>query len=437
MNLMEKIVSLAKRRGFIYPSSEIYGGLGNFYDFGHLGVLLKRNIKNIWWKTYVLSRDDIFGLDSSLILHPQVWQASGHLKSFSDPLTECLSCHKRFRLDDLTGDKPPKDFGKLKCPECGGKLKAPRQFNLMFKTFIGTLEDSASAVYLRPETAQGIFINFRNYLSSYHPNLPFGIAQIGKAFRNEITPGNFIFRTREFEQMEIEYFIEPGKDDKWYKYWINERLSWYKKYSLKEKNLRLRAHGKKELSHYSKATSDIEYLFPWGWGELEGIANRTDFDLSAHQKQSKRDMRYFDEKTKKSFFPFVIEPSAGADRSALAFLIDAYHEDGKRVVLRFHPKIAPVKVAVFPLVKNKKELVDYARSVYSMLQDKLTVVFDDRGNIGKRYYAQDEIGTPFCVTVDYDTLSDDTVTVRDRDTTTQERVKKNKLLKYFQNRLDS
>lgn len=423
MDLMEKIVSLAKRRGFIYSSSEIYGGLGSSYDYAHYGVLLKNNIKNLWWNENVISRDDILGLDSCLILNPRVWEASGHLSSFTDPLVECRKCHHRFRSDQL---KVPG-----KCPDCQGELTKSRQFNLMFKTFIGPVEDSASVVYLRPETAQGIFINFENFVKTFNKKLPFGIAQIGKAFRNEITPGNFIFRMREFEQMEIEYFVRPGEDEKWHEYWLDERLNWYKKYGIKSENLRLRKHDKNELSHYSKATFDIEYKFPWGWGELEGIANRTDFDLKAHQKFSGKDLSCFDETANKSITPFVIEPSAGADRSTLAFMLDAYHEEEKRVLLKFHPAVAPVKVAVFPLVSNKSDLVDYAKSVYRILKQNLNAVFDDRGNIGKRYYAQDEIGTPFCITIDYDTLEDNTVTVRFRDTTKQERIKKDRLLEYF------
>lgn len=438
MDLMEKVVNLAKRRGFIFQNSEIYGGLSSIYDYGHYGVLLKNNIKKFWWKDNVLDRDDMLGLDSAVIFHPKVWEASGHVSSFTDPLVECKSCHLRYRADHLYEGK----FGEVKtidgkprCPACGGELTQERKFNLMFKTHIGPVEDDASLVYLRPETAQGIFIDFKSLLSMYGRKLPLGIAQIGKAFRNEITPGNFTFRMREFEQMEIEFFVSPDSSSDWHKVWLDERMKWYKKYGIKSDHLRLRQHGKNELSHYSKATYDIEYLFPWGWGELEGIANRTDFDLKQHQKYSGKDLSYFDEESKKSFIPYVIEPSAGADRATLAFLIDAYHEDGKRVILNLHPSLSPVKVAVFPLVANKEELVTYARKVYKMLKPNFVAMWDDRGNIGKRYYAQDEIGTPWCLTIDYDTIKDDTVTVRSRETTKQERIKVTSLIDYFNKQL--
>ena len=374
------------------------------------------------------------GLDSAVILHPKAWQASGHVSSFTDPLVECKSCHLRFRSDHLFAGK----FGEIKtidgkprCPECSGELTEEKKFNLMFKTHIGPAEDTASVVYLRPETAQGIFVDFKTILITYRKKVPFGIAQIGKAFRNEITPGNFTFRMREFEQMEIEFFVAPATDDKWHKYWLNQRMKWYQNLGIKKDHLRLRPHTKDELSHYSKSTFDIEYLFPWGWGELEGIANRTDFDLTQHQKYSGRDLTYFDETAQKSYTPYVIEPSAGADRATLAFILDAYYEDNKRVVLKFHPQLAPIKVAIFPLLANKEELVKKARNIYTQLQPHFTVVWDDRGNIGKRYYAQDEIGTPWCITVDYDTMKDDTVTVRDRDTTKQERVKSSNLVSFF------
>lgn len=435
---MEKVVNLTKRRGFIFPGSEIYGGVSSIYDYGHYGVLLKNNIKRLWWQDNVLKRDDIVGLDSAVILHPKVWEASGHVSSFTDPLVECKSCHQRFRADHLYegkfGEVKTTD-GKPRCTFCNGELTEEKKFNLMFKTHIGPVEDSTSAVYLRPETAQGIFVDFKAVIASYGKKLPFGIAQIGKAFRNEITPGNFTFRTREFEQMEIEFFVTPATSEKWYKIWLDERIKWYKKYGIKEDHLRLRQHEKHELSHYSKATFDIEYLFPWGWGELEGIANRTDFDLKQHQKYSGKDLTYFDEENKKSYIPYVIEPSAGADRATLAFLIDAYHEDGKRVVLNLHPRLSPVKIAVFPLVANKEELVTYAKKVHEMLKSSFVTAWDDRGNIGKRYYAQDEIGTPWCITVDYDTIKDDTVTVRSRETTKQERVKVADLNSYFDEKL--
>lgn len=434
MELMEKIVSLCKRRGFIFLSSEIYGGLSSIYDYGHYGVLLKNNVKNLWWEDCVLKKDNIIGLDSAVILHPKVWVASGHVSSFTDPLVECKKCHHRFRTDHLSEGKYGEyrqDRGRPLCPDCGGTLTEEKLFNLMFKTYIGSVDDSTLQVYLRPETAQGIFINFKTMLSAYNKKIPFGIAQIGKAFRNEVTPGNFTFRMREFEQMEIEFFVEPGTDDSWFKIWLDERMSWYKKYGMNANNLRLRKHESNELSHYSKKTFDIEYKFPWGWGELEGIANRTDFDLKTHQQHSGKDLNYFDEAKKTNYIPYVIEPSAGADRAALAFLVDAYYEDEKRVILKLHPKLAPIKIAVFPLVANKTELVKEAKKIYQKLKTNLVTVFDERGNIGKRYYAQDEIGTPWCVTIDYDTLKDDTVTVRDRDTTKQFRIKKEKLADYF------
>ena len=437
---MEKIVSLCKRRGIIFPGSEIYGGIGSVYDYGHYGVLLKNNVKRLWWEANVLGRDDIVGLDSAILMHPKVWEASGHVSSFSDPLIECKSCHQRFRADHLFEGK----FGEVKtidgkprCPNCEGELTEEKKFNLMFKTHLGPVENSASIAYLRPETAQGIFVDFKTIITTYAKKVPFGIAQIGKAFRNEITPGNFVFRTREFEQMEIEFFVEPGTDEKWHKNWLEERMKWYKNLGINEKNLRLRQHNKEELSHYSKATYDIDYQFPWGWGELEGIANRTDFDLKQHQKYSGRDLIYFDAFNNKSYIPYVIEPSAGSDRATLAFLIDAYFEDDKRIILKLNPQLAPVKVAIFPLVANKSEIVNKAKNIYEELKRNFVCIFDDRGNIGKRYYAQDEIGTPWCVTVDYDTLKDETVTVRDRDTAKQERIKIEALKEYFEKRLNS
>ena len=418
---MEKIVALCKRRGFVYPGSEIYGGIGGFWDFGPLGVALKNNIKRLWWKAIVEDRGDVYGLDSTIIHHPKVWEASGHILSFTDPLVECKSCHRRFRADKV-GER---------CPDCDGRFTEVRQFNMMFKTQVGPVEDSSSTAYLRPETAQGIFINFANIVDSLHPKLPFGIAQIGKGFRNEITHGDFIFRDREFEMMELEFFVRPGEDDQWYAKWIEERMKWHESMGLSKKHLRLFEHPKHALSHYSKRTVDIEYDFPFGFSELEGIANRTDFDLKNHSKHSGRDLSFTDEGGKK-FYPFVIEPSLGVERMLLAILCDAYYEDGDptdgsgqvRVVLKLKPQLAPYKVAVFPLVSNKEELVKKARSVYSLLSIdySLSTAWDDRGNIGKRYYSQDEIGTPWCVTVDYQTLEDDTVTIRDRDTTKQERV---------------
>ena len=418
---MDKILSLSKRRGFIFQSSEIYGGLNATWDYGPLGAELKRNVKDAWWRSMVHQRDDMVGLDAAILMHPQVWVTSGHVESFSDPLVECKSCHRRFRSDDLQGTS--------KCPECGGELTDPRNFNLMFRTFMGPVEESASQVYLRPETAQGIFVNFANVLVSSRRKLPFGIAQIGKAFRNEITPGNSTFRTREFEQMEIEYFVKPGTDEEWLNTWVEERLSWYTAHGIRSENLRLRRHGDDELAHYAKDCYDIEYRFPWDWAELEGIANRTDFDLKAHTEASGEDLTYFDDETRERYYPYVIEPSGGVDRAALAFLVDAYDEEtdtssGKeetRVVLRFHSDIAPIKVAVLPLSRNEK-LVPTAREVYGLVRKHFTSQYDDAQSIGRRYRRQDEIGTPYCVTVDFQTLEDKAVTIRDRDTMQQIRV---------------
>lgn len=427
-NAMEKIVSLCKRRGFIFPGSEIYGGLGGFWDAGPLGVELKNNIKRAWWKNMVHDREEVFGLDSTIIHHPKVWEASGHAVSFTDPLRECKSCHQRFRSDKLLESQ--------KCPECGGELTEVKQFNLMFKTQVGPVENGGIQTYLRPETCQGIFINFQNVLDSTHPKIPFGIAQIGKGFRNEITTGDFIFRDREFDMMELEYFVKPGEDEKLHDYWIKERLAWHQSLGLSKKNLRLFEHPKKSLAHYSKRTVDIEYQFPFGWAELEGIANRTDFDLKNHAKVSGRDLRYQDEETGEKYYPYVIEPSLGVERMMLAVLVEAYREEKERVVLKLTPKLSPYKVAVFPLVANKPELVKKAKDVYLRLKLRLPTVWDDRGNIGKRYYAQDEIGTPWCVTVDYQTLEDGTVTIRDRDTTKQVRVKVDRLEGWFQTKLE-
>ena len=413
---MEKIVSLCKRRGFIFPSSEIYGGLGSSWDYGPLGTELKRNIKDAWWKAVVQERDDMVGLDASIIMHPQTWIASGHVESFSDPLVECKSCHLRHRATDLVGDV---------CPDCGGALTEPKQFNLMFKTFMGPVEDDASVVYLRPETAQGIFVNFDNILATSRKKLPFGIAQIGKSFRNEITTGNFIFRTREFEQMEIEYFVKPGTDEECFKYWVKERFEWYLKLGIKQDNLRLRQHCDEELAHYAKGCYDVEYLFPMGWAELEGVANRGDFDLVQHAKHSGKNLSYFDEDSGERYVPYVIEPSAGVDRSLLAFLIDAYDEDvadgEKRVVLRLHRELAPIKVAVLPLSRNEK-LAPLAREVYSELRRHFVTQYDDAQSIGRRYRRQDEVGTPFCVTVDFKSIEDNQITIRERDSLAQIRL---------------
>lgn len=418
---MDKILSLFKRRGFIFQSSEIYGGLNATWDYGPLGTEIKRNVKDAWWRTMVHQRDDMVGLDAAILMHPQVWVTSGHVDNFSDPLVECKGCHRRFRSDDI------EDVSK--CPECGGELTDPRKFNLMFRTFMGPVEDSASEVYLRPETAQGIFVNFANVLVSTRRKLPFGIAQMGKAFRNEITPGNSTFRTREFEQMEIEYFVKPGTDEEWLNTWVEERLFWYIAHGIRKENLRLRRHGEDELAHYAKDCYDIEFRFPWGWAELEGIADRTDFDLKAHSESSGEDLTYFDEETRERYYPYVIEPSGGIDRAALAFLVDAYDEEldtssskeETRVLLRFHPNIAPIKVAVLPLSRNEK-LVPTAREIHGLVRKHFTSQYDDAQSIGRRYRRQDEIGTPYCVTVDFQTLEDKAVTIRDRDTMQQIRV---------------
>ena len=413
---MEKIVSLCRRRGFIFPSSEIYGGLSSCWDYGPLGVELKRNIKESWWRAMVQERDDMVGLDSSILMHPQVWEASGHLKGFSDPLVECKQCHRRWRSDEM------KDSS---CPSCGGGLTESRMFNLMFKTFMGPVEEEADIVYLRPETAQGIFVNFENALNTSRKRLPFGIAQIGKAFRNEITTGNFIFRSRDFEQMEMEYFVKPGTDGEWFDYWVKERLNWYANLGIKKENLRLHQHAKDELAHYAVKCYDIDYLFPMGWAELEGIANRGNFDLIQHANSSGKNMDYFDEETKEHFSPLIIEPSAGVDRSALAFLCDAYDEepdkDEIRVVLRLHPSLAPIKAAILPL-SRKETLAPLSKQIYADLRQCWMVGYDDAQSIGRRYRRQDEIGTPFCVTIDFQSLEDEQVTIRERDTMRQIRV---------------
>ena len=413
---MEKLVSLCQRRGFIFPSSEIYGGLSSCWDYGPLGVELKRNIKEAWWRAVIQERDDMVGLDTSILMHPEVWAASGHLTQFSDPLAECKNCHLRWRADELKGNS---------CPSCGGELTEPHMFNLMFKTFMGPVEEEANVVYLRPETAQGIFVNFQNVLNTTRKRIPFGIAQMGKSFRNEITTGNFIFRSREFEQMEIEFFVKPGTDEKWFNYWLEERFNWYIKLGIKKENLRLRQHTKEELAHYALGCYDIDYLFPMGWAELEGVANRGDFDLTQHAKYSGKSLTYLDEETKEHIVPYVIEPSAGVDRSVLAVLCDAYDEepdkDEIRVVLRFHPSLAPVKVAVLPLSK-KENLAQFARQVYDDLRPCWAVQYDDTQSIGRRYRRQDETGTPFCVTVDFQSLEDNQVTIRERDSMNQIRV---------------
>ena len=427
---MDKILSLSKRRGFVFQSSEVYGGLGSTWDYGPLGVELKRNVKEAWWRAVVTGRDDVVGLDAAILMHPRVWQASGHVENFSDPLVECRRCHRRFRQDQLEG---------ANCPECGGDFTAPRRFNLMFRTFMGPVEDSSAEVFLRPETAQGIFVNFENVRVATRKKLPFGIGQIGKAFRNEITPGNFTFRTREFEQMEVEFFVKPGADDQWLRQWVKDRFDWYVRYGIRPENLRLREHGGDELAHYAKATYDIEYRFPWGWGELEGIANRADFDLRRHTEYSGEDLTYFDEDTRERYLPYVIEPSGGVDRATLAFWLDSYDEepDGKdtRTVLHLHRALAPVTVAVLPLSRNAR-LTPTARSVYDLLRRRFACQFDDAQSIGRRYRRQDEIGTPYCVTVDFDTLDDHAVTVRDRDTMLQERIPVSRLPETLQDRYE-
>jgi glycyl-tRNA synthetase len=413
---MEKLVSLCRRRGFIFPSSEIYGGLSSCWDYGPLGVELKRNIKDAWWRAVVQQRDDMVGLDASILMHPQTWQASGHLEGFSDPLVECKNCHLRWRADELKADR---------CPECGGELTEPKLFNLMFKTFMGPVEDDASVVYLRPETAQGIFVNFENVLNTTRKRLPFGIAQLGKSFRNEVTTGNFIFRSREFEQMEIEYFVRPGTDKQWFDYWVEERVNWYVNLGIRRENLKLRPHTKEELAHYARECSDIDYLFPMGWAELEGIANRGDFDLVQHASSSGKTLSYYDEETKEHIVPYIIEPSAGVDRTFLALLCDAYDEDiaegEKRVLLHLHPDIAPVKAAVLPL-SRKEQLASFAKEIYADLRKQWMVQYDGAQSIGRRYRRQDEIGTPFCVTIDFESLEDKQVTIRERDSLRQIRV---------------
>ncbi len=423
---MDKIVSLARRRGFVFPSSEIYGGLGSSYDYGHYGVLLKDNVKARWLEAMVRERDDIVALDSSIILHPKIWEASGHVAGFTDPLVDCRTCKKRFREDHLAeeqcGRKPSKHPGET--PDCD--LTEARQFNLMFRTRVGAVEETGLDVYLRPETAQGIFVNFKNVAQLARRKPPFGIAQVGKAFRNEITPGNFIFRTLEFEMLELEYFVPPAESEEWHTYWIAERLAWHMRYGVREENLRARAHGADELSHYSSATSDIEYRYPMGWSELEGIANRGDFDLRQHTNASGTKLEWVDAGTGERFTPHVIEPSLGLNRSLLTFIVDAYDEEvvaeRERTVLRLHPRLAPVTAAVLPLITKNSAMVEKAQALRDELRRHMSVEYDDGGQIGRRYRRQDEIGTPWALTIDDQTLSDDTVTLRDRDTLAQERI---------------
>jgi glycyl-tRNA synthetase len=427
---MEKLVSLCKRRGFVFQSSEVYGGLGSVWDYGPLGVELKRNVKDRWWRDMV-SRPDIEGLDAGILMHPDVWVASGHVEGFTDPLIECKNCHRRFRADDITGDQ---------CPICGVKnqFTEPRMFNLMFRTFMGPVEEEAAQIYLRPETAQGIYVNFLNVMHSSRQKIPFGIAQIGKAFRNEITPGNFIFRTREFEQMEMQFFVKPGTDTEWFDYWRNERLEWMKSLGIRPERLRLERHTREELAHYAYDAYDIQYEFPFGWQEFEGIHNRTDYDLTAHQKRSGKKLEYFDQVANQRYIPYIIETSGGVDRLVLVLLADAYREEEvegeTRVVLGLQPRLAPIKVAVFALVK-KDGMPEVSQRIYQDLRSLYPAFHDESGSIGRRYRRQDEAGTPFCVTVDGQTLEDDTVTVRDRDTLAQDRVATGKLRDYLVERI--
>ena len=415
-DLMEKIVNLSKRRGIVFPSAEIYGGFRSTYDYGPLGVLMLRNVKNAWWRSMVQLRHDVVGLDASILSTPKIWEASGHLENFTDPLVDCRSCKERWRADQIQGV----------CPNCGSTdLTEARAFNMMFKTYVGPVEDEASVAYLRPETAQGMFINFKNVLQTTRKKPPFGIAQVGKSFRNEITPGNFVFRTREFEQMEMEYFVPPEEAPKWFEYWYTERLQWYKDLGIRDDLLRLRHHEKEELSHYSAGTVDVEFAFPWGWGELEGIANRTDFDLKAHGAHSGERLEYFDPVTNRPYIPYVIEPAAGATRTMMAFLVASYDEDviggEARTVLRLDPRLAPYQVAILPLSK-KEPLMKLADEIFDSLSPTFSCDYDDTQSIGRRYRRQDEVGTPACVTVDFDSLDDNSVTIRDRDSTSQIRV---------------
>jgi glycyl-tRNA synthetase len=431
-DLFDKIVNLCKRRGFVFPSAEIYGGFRSTYDYGPIGVLLLRNVKDAWWRSMVQLRDDIVGLDAAILGPPAIWEASGHLTNFTDPLVDCKNCQSRWRLDKL--DDPNV------CPNCGatGQFTEPRDFNLMFKTQAGPVADEGSVAYLRPETAQGMFVNFANVLNTSRKRPPFGIAQIGKSFRNEITPGQFVFRTREFEQMEMEYFVPPAEADQWFEYWCNERYQWYLEHGMPAELLRLKPHSQEELSHYSSATSDVEFLFPWGWDELEGIANRGDYDLTQHAEHSGEKLEYFDQPTGERYRPYVIEPAAGATRTAMAFLMAAYDEEEvrgeTRVVLRLHHRIAPYKVALLPLSK-KEELVGPARDLLHQLQPLWMVEYDDTQSIGRRYRRQDELGTPYCVTFDFDSLEDHAVTVRDRDSMEQDRIAIDDLIPYLAERL--
>jgi glycyl-tRNA synthetase len=451
--LMNKIVSLCKRRGFIYQGSEIYGGLANTWDYGPVGIEMKNNIKNYWWKKVVQEREDVVGLDSAIIMHPKIWEASGHLRNFNDALIDCKTCKARYRADHLIEGVLGLDVegkseaeltqiimeNKIKCPNCGNiDWTSARSFNLMFKTYQGTVEDSTNVVYLRPETAQGIFANFKNILDTTRVSLPFGIAQIGKAFRNEITPGNFIFRTREFEQMELEFFVKPGEDEEWFEFWRQFAMNWFLELGIKPESLRFNDHSVEKLSHYSKATTDLIFHFPFGWEELWGLANRTNFDLSSHMEYSGKKLTYFDQETKEHIVPYVIEPSLGVDRAMLSFLVNAYSEDvveGKtRVYLDIHPELAPIKVAVLPLSK-KEPLINVSKSIYNELKKYYNVEYDESGSIGKRYRRQDEIGTPFCITVDFDSIEDKKVTIRNRNTLEQDRIVISGVYDYLRERL--
>jgi glycyl-tRNA synthetase len=423
----ETLASLCKRRGFVFPSSEIYGGFESTWDYGPLGVELKQNVKRAWWRAMVQERDDMVGLDASILMSPRVWEASGHTSHFADALVECKKCRHRFRADEMSHHK--RNDGVIvadeACPDCGGELSDARQFNTMFKTFVGPVEEEASVAYLRPETAQGIFVNFDNVLNTTRKKLPFGIAQQGKSFRNEITTGHFFFRTREFEQMEMEFFCKPGTDDEWYDYWRKERLNWFIRFGANAERLRLREYDPSELAHYSSGTTDIEYYYPMGWAELEGIAKRTDYDLKRHAESSGKRLDYFDDETNEHIVPYVVEPAVGVDRCMLIFLLDAYTEEEvrgeKRVVLKFHPAIAPYKIAVLPLSRNEK-LVPTARKVHELVRSRYRSDYDDAQSIGRRYRRHDEIGTPLCVTVDFESLDDDAVTIRERDSMAQVRV---------------
>ncbi len=430
-NLMEKVVSLCKRRGFIFQSSDIYGGLSNTWDYGPYGIELKNNLKRAWWQANVHERYDILGMDCAILMHPKVWEASGHVKNFFDLKSDCKQCKKRFKAEDLKV--------KSKCPECGGGLTESRPFNLMFKTYQGPVEESGNEIYMRPETAQGMFVNFSNIIDTKHPKLPFGLAQIGKSFRNEITPGNFTFRTREFEQMEIEYFVKQENAEKAHEEWVDTRYQWYLKLGISKENLRLRKHAKDELAHYALACTDIEYNFPFGWSELEGIANRSDYDLKQHAEHSGKDLRYFDDTLKERYYPYIIEPSGGIDRAILAFLTEAYCEEkvkeDTRVVLKLSKELAPVKIAVFPLLKNRPEIVELAKKIAQEMKRITVATYDDTGAIGKLYRRQDEVGTLFCITIDVASLDDKQVTVRDRDTMQQERVGIDRLKEYISKKI--